>query len=392
MGKCNANLERLRGYKVKLYPTESQKAEIDRNISISRAVYNIGIDIQKENYAKGNSYIKYYEMSKRFIQLRNTEKYNWLNEVALGTIRETLLNLNDAFMRLFKQKYGFPKYKSKKYSKKAFNVRSERTYIKGNYIQISGLKDNLIDAKNHIIPQNTRLYNPVVSFDGYNYWFSCCVERPMIDMDPIPKSEPIGVDVGLRNMIVTSDMKSENEFEHFSDRTVLENRLKRQQRRLSKDFNKYYKESIRTRTKYEDVPKSNNHYKRLAKLRKTYDKIRNKIHYDINCATKRLVDKNPSAIVIENLSVSDMYASHYIRRDHNTACFAEMHRQIKYKAADRGIPVIIADREFPSSQICSRCGAIRRPGRNFYKCDHCGLVMDRDLNAALNLKALAYQY
>lgn len=384
-------MERLRGYRVKLYPTESQKAEIDRTIEVTRAIYNLGINIQKENYENGNSYIKYFEMSKKFVQMRKDPEFEWLNEISLSTTQEVLLNLNDTFMMFFKNEFGFPKYKSRRRSKKSFNVRSERTYVKGNYIQISGLSDNKINAKNHIIPEGQRMYNPTITFDGYDYWFSCCMEKPVIDMSDVPKSEPIGVDVGIRNMIVTSDMKSPDEFEHFSDTSKYEKRLKRQQRRLSKDYRLYHNEAIRTTTKYEDVPKSKNHFKRLAKQRKTYNKIRNKLHYDINCATKRLVEKNPSAIVIEGISTRDMYISPYIRKNYNKACFAEMHRQITYKAADRGIPVIVADREFPSSQLCSRCGTLKKPGRELFKCSNCGLVIDRDLNAAINLKNLAYQ-
>ena len=325
-----------------------------------------------------------------FANMRNSDKYHWMKDISIGVIRQSLLSLNNAFQKFFSKITRYPVYKTKKRSKKSFTTRSERTRVKGNCISISGLNDMLVNAKNHPIPEGVRLYNTTITFDGYDYWFSCQIEKPKIDMSDIPKSEPVGIDVGIRNMITTSD----GEYYHFSDTSKYEKRLKRQQRRLSKDYNLYFKESIRTKTKYEDVPKSKNHFKRLAKQHKSYAKITNKRNNDLNTATKRIVDKNPEAIVIENISVKDIIHNEpWMKKYAPQMVFYEIHRQLKYKAADRNIPVIIADRDYPSSKRCSACGFVNN---NFSKqhvfiCPICGFRADRDYNAAINLKQLAYQ-
>lgn len=380
------NTAPIKGIKVKLYPTDSQIKELNRNIQVARAVYNLGLEMQNNIYENGGKYIKYFDLITEFSRMRNNDPDKaWLNDVSLSMIRETLHNLDNAFIRFFNKQNNYPRFKSRKNSKKSFSVRSDRTSIYGKYIRISGLKDPMVLAKNHSIPSNTRLYNTVVSFDGYNYWFSCTYQYETIDMSAVEKSEPIGIDVGIVNMITTSN----GEFYKFSDCSKYEKRLKRQQRRLSKDYSKYYKESLDTRTKYEDIPKSKNHYKKLKNRFKTISKMKNKRMNDIHTATKQIVSKNPSAIVIENISVKEQLKDKWIHKYAPQIMYYEIHRQLKYKAFNRNIPVIIAEKGYPSSQICSKCGERGYLKRRIFKCPNCGYREDRDLNAAYNLRNLA---
>lgn len=382
------NTDCIKGFRIKLYPTNSQKIEIDRNIQLSRAIYNLGLEMQNNVYKNGGKYIRYFDMITEFSRMRNNDedKY-WMKEISIGTIREVLQNLDNAFMRFFNKQNNHPKFKSRKYSKKTFPVRSDRTTIYGKYIRISGLKNPMILAKNHNIPENKRMYNTTISFDGYNYWFSCTIESEKVCMHNIEKSEPVGIDVGIVNMITTSD----GVFYKFSDSKKYEKRLKRQQRRLSKDYNKYFNQSLDTRTKYEDIQKSKNHYKRLEKRFKTISKMRNKRLNDIHTATKQIVSKNPSAIVIENISVREQLRDKWFRKcvNVNQVMYYEIHRQLKYKAANRDIPVITAEKGYASSQICSRCGNHGYLKHRIFRCSHCGYKEDRDLNAAYNLRNLA---
>ena len=386
ISKINANTDRLRGFKVKLYPTDNQKKELDRNIQVCMAVYNLGLEMQNNIYENGGKYIRYIEIASKFAEMRNNDpNKKWLNDTSIGSIRATLRNLDNAFMKFFDRINRYPKFKSRKTSKKSFSVRSDRTHIYGRYIRISGLKDPMILAKNHHIPDDKRLYNTVVSFDGYDYWFSGTFETEKIDMSNIEKSQPIGIDVGIVNMITTSD----GDFYKYSDCSKYEKRLKRQQRRCTRDKNRYYKESLDTRTKYEDIQKSKNHYKRLKKRFKTISKMKNKRVNDIHTATKQIVNKNPSAIVIENIFVREQLKDNWIHKYIPQMMYYEIHRQLKYKAADRNIPVIVAEKGYASSQICSNCGCYGYFKRRIFKCSHCGYKEDRDLNAAYNLRNLA---
>lgn len=131
--------------------------------------------------------------------------------------------------------------------------------------------------------------------------------------------------------------------------------------------------------------------KRLYDQFKTYSKIHNKKYNDIHNATKDIVKRYPSAIVIEDIRVSDQLKNSWSRKFAPNMLYYEIHRQLIYKASDRGIPIIKADRSFASSQICSKCGFMHKIyGNKIFVCPKCGLRIDRDLNAAYNLENLAY--
>ena len=382
------NKVRLRGYRINVYPDEEQCLKIDKIMHMYRGIYNIALNIQIENRDAGNKHLSYYSMCKIFKNMRNDDPvYAWMNEISMSSIRQALVDLNNSFNMFFDGINRFPKFKSRKRSKKSIGLRSERVYIRDQFIEIPDVGN--VFAKQHPIPINTRVYCSRLSTDGYgNYWFSCEIEREMVDMSYVPKTDAVGIDVGIRNMITTSD----GEYYHYSDVSIYEKRVRRQTRRLSKHYNKMLIEVKRTKTKYEDIPKSKNMQKLEYARNKTYKRISHKLMNDIHNATKEIVSKNPSAIVIENVKVTKILKTPRMRIYAPYMRFYEIRRQLEYKAADRGIPIIIADEHYPSSKICSRCGNIRNIGSNhIYKCPLCGLRIDRDLNAAYNLRNLAYQ-
>lgn len=381
--------EFTKGFKIKIYPNEEQIKEITNVLHTTRAIYNLGLEVQINNYKNGGKYISLFSMNTLFSKLRNGSDYPWLRRINASFMREELRRVDDAFIKFFKKINRFPKFKSKKHSKKSFGCRSDRTFIRGEYIQISGIS-GLVLAKKHPIPEGVRLWGTTVSTDGYgNYWFSCKIDTDPIDMSDIQKTEAIGIDVGIVNMITTSD----GDIYKFSDISKIEKRKKRLEKRISRDCQKYYEQALDTRTKYEDIPKSKNHKKRIALRQKLYTKISNKRKTEIHTATKQIVDKNPSAIVIENISVRKMFREDgtWIHKYAPVMMFYEMHRQIKYKAALRGIPVIVAPENYPSSQICNCCGSKGYFKHRTFVCPVCGYKNDRDINAAKNLRDLAYQ-
>lgn len=388
----------LIGFKVKIYPNQDQKDQINKQINLARAVYNIGLDMQNKAYDNGEGYIKLYDMMARFAKMRNEDPdYAWLKDMSVGTMRIVLKNLDNAFSNFFgsckeenpQMDFGYPKFKSKKRSKKSFPVRPERTHAYGNKILISGIKDQLVLAKDHHIPEKCRLYDTYITFDGYDYWFSGSYidhDRTHIDMSDREQTDAIGIDVGVVNMITTSN----GDFYKLPDTSKEEKRLKRQQRHLDKDYRKYLGISMSTKTKYYDVPKSKNHQKRLAAQHKTMAKIYNKRRTAIHTATKQIVEQYPSAIVIENISVKEQLQTQpWMRKYAPQMMFNTIHNQIKYKAANRGIPVIIAEPNFASTLTCSNCGARGYTRHRKFTCSKCGFTADRDLNAAYNLRNLA---
>ena len=388
--KCNANISKLRGYKIRIYPTKDQEERIQEVINTYRGVYNLALEISIDNYNKTGKHTKFYDMCTIFKDLRNNNPdFDWLKSISIGIIRQALLDLENAYCMFFSKICNFPKFKSRKRSKKSFITRSDRcTILDDGYIGISGV--GRIFASNHTIPKNKRLYNTQVSFNGYDkYWFSCQVEVDSdIDVSNIEYTDPVGIDVGVRNMITTSD----GMFYKYSDISKLKKKLSRIHKRFSRYCNYYLSEGKRTRTKYDDVPKSKNFKKLKKSIKGIYEKISNKRSNDINCATKSIVNRYPSAIVIEDLSVKSMQKDEWFNSHATEGYFYEIRRQLEYKATIRGIEVIVAKPDFPSTKMCSNCGFIKNlHGNKIYKCPVCGLRMDRDLNASINLRNLAYQ-
>lgn len=383
------NTAPLRGIKIKIFPTEKQIEEIEKNIATARAIYNMALYIQKVNYDSGGTFIPYFDMINKFNTLKNTEEYSWINEVSAGTMQCALQNLDCAYNLFFKKASRFPKYKTKKNRHQSVSMRADRSHANGKYFKVSGIK-GLIKTGVQIINDKTKIHDVSISTNGYgDYWLSFSIKRKKIDMSDIPQSDPIGVDIGIRNLITTSN----GDYYHFSDTSKLEKRKRRLDRRFSRYQKAYMEESIRTKTKYEDIPKSKNFMKFLRDRWKTVHKISNKHKNDIHYATKKIVDMNPSAIIIEDIHASEMIKSkgRRLSKDYPKMMFYEIHKQIRYKAEDRGIPVITANKYYPSSQLCSNCGYRQKITSHIYECPICGLKIDRDLNAAYNLRKLAYQ-
>ena len=384
--KCKANKDLLKGKKIKLYPTEEQAKKLDRYIQLYNYVYNWTLELEYRNYEQGNKFIRFIDACKLFGKFR--EATEWLKELPLTTSRQAIQDAINSFINFFSGNTDRPKFKSKRKSKKSFRSRAERLGVKGSGIRLEGFaRKDLIEAKNHNLDENMRYYNPTVTFDGDSYWLSVTYERIPRKIEN-EQQDPIGIDVGIRNLITTSD----NVVYRLPNVDKLTKRQKRQQRRVGRDYRKLLAESERTRTKYEDLPKSKNMLKRQAAVRKTIRKISNIYRNYIHNATREIVNRNPSAIVIEDISVNEMIAeTPYLKKSKPQMRFYEIHRQLRYKAEEAGIPVIVADKFYPSTKRCNCCGNIKEiTTQKTYVCHVCGYRNDRDLNAAYNLRDLAY--
>lgn len=384
----------LRGYKCKLYPTPEQAARLDRLIELSRYTYNWAVNFENELYKSDKKFIQFYDLCKEFKKHRDSNA--WLKEIPLTTARMAIKNAINAFQMFFEKVSNHPIFKSKKRAKKSFNSRNDRVYIKDDYITIEGMgHHNYILAKNHNIPfgPGVSYYNVTISFDGDDYWLSLQSTTKRVDHEQIVfdrhTNDPIGIDVGVVNLVTLSTGK---QF-HLPDISRYDKRRRREQKRLSVLQKKYLDISKRTKTKYEDVPKSKNYSKRVAAVRKTRRKMSNIYKNYVHNITKEIVEMYPSTIVIEDVSVRRITKQNpYLNKVVPQMLFNRIHNQLKYKAEDRGIPVLVADRYYPSSKRCNHCGYINKDlGKSrTYVCPVCGYTEDRDINAALNLRDLAY--
>ena len=213
---------------------------------------------------------------------------------------------------------------------------------------------------------------------GLNWYITVGIESE--DSTTIPSNEGVGIDLGIKDLAICSDEHKYQNINKTQRIKKLEKRKRRLQRSISRKYEKNKKGGHYCKTcniiKSENELLKLNH--RLANIRQNY----------LHQTTTEIVKTKPSYIVLEDLNVKGMMKNRHLSKAIQQQCFGEFRRQIEYKSAWNNIPVIIADRFFPSSKLCSCCGAIKKDLKlsdRIYKCE-CGNVIDRDYQASLNLK------
>jgi len=399
----------FKGYKLRIYPTNKQKSIINNFINNYRFVYNWAIDLEYgalEDYKMkktNRALISFYDLCSMYKDFRKSSDFNWLESFPLTTARNALKDAVLAFEMYYNHNNsGKPSYKSKKRSKRMFKTRPDRFLLRNGKIRFEGLdKSNYhskdtdnIDLKfNPNFPSDTKYHEPVISIDkSGNYYvsFGIIVESKPLD---IPKSEAIGIDLGVRQTITLSNGEIYNRPKDKINR--LNARISHIQHHITRDINRRIIESNHTKTKYEDIPKSKRAMKREAKYHKLLDKRHNIKNNWYHETAKSIVNRNPEAIVMEHITTMSMHKnakkiSTGFSRNIDKSDFTWIRSIFEYKCKERDIPFILADKQYPSSQICSTCGNIQKMPlyKHKYICPVCGLKLDRDVNAAINLRNL----
>ena len=315
---------------------------------------------------------------KEFTQLKKQEEYKWLNEVSNATMVESMRNLDKSFKSFFKGNSKYPKFKSKKKSKQSFYVRYDSLYFVNNMCNIE--KIGKVKYKtNYKIPQGrniVKFMNPYCSFDG-KYWylsFNLDINENQIN---IKNNLSIGVDLGIKELATCSNGMV---FNNINKVKKLNKRLKRLQRKCS---NKY-----RLNKQGNKFIKTNNIIKLEKQIKLLHRKLSNirlnHIYQSINIILK----ESPNRVVMEDLNISGMMKNKHLSKKIQEQCFYKFIQIMKYKCEWNGIKFIQADRFYPSSKTCSCCGNVKynlKLKDRVYKCDECGLEIDRDLNASINL-------
>lgn len=392
-----------------------------------RFVYNLGLNLQEEHYLNPDNKYKmmsFYDLCKVFAELKETDEYSWLNYFNLNSIRIVLKDLINAYKKFFNGASYKPKYKSKKRSKRSFPIRSDRMSISRSAIRIPSIGNIQLDqnANSNIIgnwydkiANSTYLkYTDArISFDGLYYYLSFSLPKDdthnihsyskyggneeYVEREP---SESIGIDLGCKgyNWIVDS-AGNRIELPDFS----------KEERKL-KGLHKKFARQLRTNAKKKRKPsfkqnkpvlyeRTKNEQKTIAKINKYYKRIKNRRKNRIYEYCKTLLELKPRSVVLESLNVKDWINENRVKTQYRSRY--EMNNSISnssiYEAStiisrtinSNNIPIIFADREYPSSQICSCCGYQQKIGRKrYFRCPQCGSVIDRDYNASLNLASL----
>ncbi|MBU5228109.1 transposase [Clostridium senegalense] len=381
----------IKGIKVMLIPNNKQRSNLFQCAGVSRFAYNWTLEKQKYNYKNGGKFIKDKNLRKEFTQLKKIEEFKWLNQYSNNITKQAIKDACDAYNKFFKGYSQFPRFKSRKKSSPKFYQDTDKiqftdTHVKLEKLTVSRKKNrqkfNWIRLAEHIrIPygEDIKYVNPRISFDGVNWWISVGVECS--ENDEFPSNEGIGVDLGVKDLAICSDIdKPYKNINKNKKVKKIKKRLCRLQRRISKKY-----EMNREGSSYK---KSCNMKKLENKLRKINLRLNGIRHNYLHQTTSEIVNRKPMFIVLENLNVKGMIKNKHLAKSIQEQSFYEFYRQIEYKCLWNNIKFIIADRFYPSSKTCSRCSAIKKDLKlsdRTYICPECGLVIDRDKNASINL-------
>ena len=393
----------LRGRKSALDLTDEQEQQMWKSAGVARWVYNYAINREKkhyQDYLDGKTSQKFLSegtIRKELTMLKNTT-HPWLKEVGSNVIKQAVKDWDDARNRFFKGLSKAPKYKTKTTSKPSFYVNYESLRkVSGGF---RGERLGFIKTTQPLprIPKGAHYKRPRISFDGKFWYLSLVYEVPTISVDLTDLV--IGVDLGIKTLATLSTGEFIENINKSHRVKQLEKQLRREQRHLARQLqantNGYltatnggrkpiYKRSLELCSNIQAT-------KRKIKL--LYRKLSNIRMNHIHQLTSYLVKQLPKGIVIEDLNVSGMLKNKPLAKHIKDAMFYEFRRQLEYKCLQYGIYLVVADRFYPSSKMCSYCRNIKSKlnlKERVYKCSSCGLKKDRDLNAAENLAYYFYR-
>ena len=378
----------IKSIKVRLNPNNKQLTKLLQYAGCARFAYNWAISREQDNYKQGSKFLSDSELRKEFTQLKKQSEYQWLNEVSNNVTKQAIKDACNTYKKFFKGQCKYPKFKSKKHSTPSFYQDNIKIQFTDTHVKVEGFSMSKKQNKQKLnwiklcekgrIPTDCKYMNPRFTYDGLYWYVSVGIEED--DNTTLPSNEGIGIDLGIKDLAICSDR---NTYKNIN-KTQTVKKLEKRKRRLQRSISRRYEKN----KKGENYCKTSNIIKREKELLKLNHRLTNIRQNYLHQTTSEIVKREPSFICIEDLNVSGMMKNKHLSKAVQQQGFREFRRQIEYKSAWNNIPVIIADRFFPSSKLCSCCGKIKKDLKlsdRIYKCE-CGNIIDRDYQAALNLK------
>ncbi|MCF8339743.1 MAG: transposase [Chitinophagaceae bacterium] len=352
----------FKAHKYRISPTNSQKELIHKHISSVRFLYNLALETKTTAYLSNKTILSRYDLQKQVVDLK--KECVWLKEVNSQSLQVALLNLDAAYSKFFKGA-GFPKFK-KKTNGGSFSI-PQNVLVDGNKLVIPKFKEGIDIVLHREIKGIIKSATISVTPTG-KYFVSILIdtntEIPI--KAPITESTTIGIDLGIKNFAITSDGEV---FENPKNLRKAQSKLKYLQRKYSKNKGK--------RTK-----------QRLALL---HEKVVNKRKDFLHKVSTKLIRENQT-IALEDLAVKNMMKNHNLAQAISDVSWSTFVTMLEYKADWYGKNILRIGRFAPSSKTCSCCGYINKELKlkdRSWTCPKCSSVLDRDVNASINIKSFA---
>ena len=356
--------------KYRLYPNAEQKVILSKHFGCTRFVFNWALTVKKEAWEDRKENLSRYDLSKRLPDMKSSEETAWLKEVNSQSLQAALVNLEMAYTKFFREKKGFPKFKSK-HSRQSFQV-PQFGVVGEDFIclpKVGKLKATISR------PVEGKIKTITVSKTPTGKYFASVlseIEELMPEKLPVTEDGTVGIDLGLKHFAVLSTGESVENPRPLKKRL---RRLRRAQRRLSR------------RKKG-----SNNRNKQRLRVARIHERVSNTRNDFLHKLTTRLVrDNQTDSFAIEDLAVSNMMKSHRLARSIADVGWRTFRTFLEYKSDRAGKNVLVIGRFEPSSKTDHKSGTylpdLTLKDRVIQHAD--GTTTCRDLNAAINIKRFA---
>jgi len=355
-----------KSYRFRLVPNETQKAFLRQAFGSSRFVYNHFLALKKSTYEDFKISLSSKELSRKLTELKGLEEYSWLYDTPVVCLQQSLRNLDAAYSKFFKKQTKFPRFK-KRGNKQSIKFTKECFKIIDNKLKVVSLEMPLKVVWDRKIPNDAKISSIVISKNPSDQYFvSFCAEH---EIQALPRlNNSIGVDLGLKTFAVFSDGKA-----------IESPKFERQKRSKLKTLQRRHSRTLKG---------SKNREKARLRLAKEHQRISNQRTNFLHQQTTKIIRENQT-IILESLKVKNMMQNHRLAGAIADASWSEFVRQLEYKSKWYNREVVKINQWFPSSQLCSACGAKRierlKPSDREWSCNACGVIHDRDLNAAKNI-------
>ena len=378
--------------KIELNLTNEQKIQVNKTIGTERFIYNEYIKYNQEQYELGNKFVSANDFSKYInnVYLPNNPDKKWIKDVSSKSVKQAMIYGEKAFKNFFKGLSAFPVFKKKaKNDLGAYFVKNNKTDFEfyRHKIKIPTLK--FVRVKEYgYIPKNAIIKSGTITKIADRYFLSLVME-----VDDIVKTENknikgLGVDLGIKDTAICSNGMVFKNINKTKKVKKLKKKLKREQRKMSRSVE--YSKSKKIKLK-----ECKNFNKKKLKVQKLFYRL-NCIRDDYN---NKIVDEITRAklkyITIEDLKVSNMMKNKHLSKAIQEQNFYAIRTKLINKCKERNIELRLVDTFYPSSKTCSCCGEIKKDLKlndRIYKCCNCGIEIDRDYNASINLeKAKIYK-
>lgn len=362
-----------RAYKFRFYPSSEQAELLNRTFGCVRLVFNLALEARAAAWKSNRRNLSYADTSAMLTQWKQCSELAFLKEVSSVPLQQSLRHLHSGFKRFWKKQSAYPRFKSKRRSKASAEFTASAFRWDGEQLRLAKMPEPLQIVWSRSLPANAVPSTVTVSRDRADRWFVSILVEETLAKPPAAKNKTVGIDLGLESLAVLSTgEKIDNPRHERKDRT----RLIRAQRRLARK-----------------QKGSANFSKARVKVARIYAAIADRRRDHLHKLTTRLVRENQT-VVIENLSIQQLKAKGGRRktglnRTMSDASWGALRSMLEYKSRWRDRHLIVIEPWFPSTQLCSQCGAITGPKSldvRVWTCA-CGTHHDRDVNAAKNLLA-----